>query len=116
MDNRIYVLEERMDSLGGMVTRVDSKLDGIAATLSSLARIEERQMHSNEKTAAILVITQDHEARIRTLERGMPDNLEPRLNKIETDMPGLLESRNWMIGGILAILGIVGAAVLKLVM
>ena len=113
--NRVYVLEQRMDDLGQTVNRVDSKLDGIAATLSSLARIEERQMHSNERTAAVASQTADHENRIRVLEKLVPDDIDSRLIKIETAMPGLIESRKWMTTGIIAIIGAIGLAVLKLV-
>lgn len=113
--NRVYVLEQRMDDLGQTVNRVDTKLDGIAATLSSLARIEERQMHSNEKTAAVASQTADHETRLRVLERITPDNLEERIVKIESVVPSLQESRSWLIKGILGVLGILGLALLKLV-
>ena len=114
--SRVYVLEQRMDDLGQTVNRVDSKLDGIAATLSSLARIEERQMHSNEKTAGVISLAADHEARIRELERSMPDDAEDRLSKIELGMPGLLENRSWIISGVLGVLALVGLGVMKLVL
>ena len=114
--SRVYVLEQRMDDLGQTVNRVDTKLDGIAATLSSLARIEERQMHSNEKTAGVISLAADHEARIRELERSMPDDAEDRLSKIELGMPGLLENRSWIISGVLGVLALVGLGVMKLVL
>jgi hypothetical protein len=105
-----------MDDLGETVDRVDAKLDGIAATLSSLARIEERQLHSNEKAVSMVSLTNDHENRLRMLERNMPDNLESRINRVESIMPGLQESRKWIVSGIVAIIGIVGLSLLKLVM
>jgi hypothetical protein len=114
--SRVYVLEKRMDDLGETVDRVDAKLDGIAATLSSLARIEERQLHSNEKAVSMVSLTNDHENRLRMLERNMPDNLESRINRVESIMPGLQESRKWIVSGIVAIIGIVGLSLLKLVM
>lgn len=114
-ENRIGVLEQRMDNLGETVNRVDSKLDGIANTLSSLARIEERQMNTNEKIALAANQNADHELRIRKLEELMPNNADTRIATIELAMPGLIESRKWVIMGILAGLGMMGAGILKLV-
>ena len=115
-ENRIGALENRMDNLGETVNRVDSKLDGIAATLSSLARIEERQMNTNEKIAVAANQSADHESRIRRLEESMPKDADDRLIDIEKVMPGLIESRKWVVLGILTGLGMMGAALVKLVL
>lgn len=40
---------------------------------------------------------------------------ERRIQNIEIDLPGLRELRKWVIGGILAGIGMMGAALLKLV-
>lgn len=115
-ENRIGVLEQRMDNLGETVNRVDTKLDGIANTLSSLARIEERQMNTNEKIAQAANQNADHELRIRKLEDAMPNNADGRMTTIEMAMPGLIESRKWVIMGILAGLAMIGTGILKLVL
>lgn len=119
-----------MDSLGNTVERVDEKLDGIAATLQSLARIEERQMNTSERLSEGAGTMRDHEARIRALEISVPKNLDTRVNaielampknldtrlaSIETNMPGLKETRKWIIAGLLASFALTAAAVAHLV-
>jgi hypothetical protein len=115
-DARIHVLQERMENLSDTVTRVDTKLDGIAATLSSLARIEERQVNTSERLSTSSTITADHESRIRILEKEMPVKAEDRITAIEKAMPGLIENRGWVISGVLGVLSLVGLAVVKLVL
>lgn len=113
--DRIEMLERRVGDLGGAVYRMDGKLDNITDTLSSLVRIEERQVSANEKLTNGAIRMHDHENRLRALEMNVPDNLDKRLVSIETKIPGLVESRKWVVMGVLAGIGMMGIAVLKLV-
>jgi hypothetical protein len=114
-DDRLVILEQRMDHLGGTVMRVDDKLDSIASTLQSLVRIEERQISTNEKLGDVTKGAQDRETRLRAVEAAIPENLDKRLVSIETKMPGLVESRKWVVMGVLAGIGMIGAAVVHTV-
>lgn len=93
--------EQRINILEQTVVRIDGKLDGIAETLQSLARIEERQMSTTERLRNGAETMQDHEERLRA---------------IEVRMPGLVESRKWVVMGVLSGVGMIGAALLHMVL
>jgi len=107
--------ELRIDILEKTVVRMDSKLDGIAETLQSLARIEERQMSTNERLRHGTETMQDHEERLRAIEKAVPENLDKRLVSIETKLPGLVESRKLVVMGVLAGIGMISTAVVHMV-
>lgn len=115
-EQRLAILEQRVDHIHNTVERTDSKVDGIAETLQSLARIEERQMSTTERLRQGAETFSDHEERLRKLEIAMPENLSKRLSAIEVKMPGLIESRRWVVMGVLAGVGMIGIAVVHLVM
>ena len=100
-DERIIILERRVDDVKSTVTRMDDKLDNITDALASLVRIEERQINANEKLNNGALKFDDHEARIRNVEK---------------EIPPLVESRKWRTMAMLAGLGMVAAAVVKLVL
>lgn len=100
-DQRLDLLEQRVDHINSNVLRVDNKLDGIAETLMSLARIEERQMATTDRLRQGSETFADHEERLRRVEASVPENLHKRLASIETKMPGLVESRGWVVAGVL---------------
>ena len=112
---RIGVLENQMSNIGGAVVHMDKKLDDITTALSSLVRIEERQIASGEKLAEVQAAGKDNELRIRELEHSMPQELNLRLSVIETALPALVESRKWVVIGLMSGLGMIGASVLHLV-
>ena len=103
--------EQRVTILEQTVVRMDNKLDGIAETLQSLARIEERQGATNDRLRQGTEIMQDHEKRIRSLEVQVPTDLTKRIAEIEVHMPGLIEVRGWVVLGILAGLMMIATAV-----
>jgi hypothetical protein len=103
----IEVVSARVDSLTRDVSRVegtvdgmDKKLDTLGEAMLLLTRLEERhasvqlRLMEGSKTMAIF---------------------GDRLSSIENKMPGLSEMRLWVISGILAGVGMIGAGVIKLV-
>lgn len=97
---RVIVLEQRVSHVGESIERVEATVNSIAETLSSLVRIEERQVAINNKLAEGSVAMSLQDARIKA---------------IELTMPGLSELRKWVIGGVLSGIGMIGAAVVHLV-
>lgn len=112
-DDRILVLEQRMDST---IHRVDVKLDNITEALQTLVRIEERQIRSDQRLAELGHTASRHEDRLRGVEVAVPENLGKRLNTIEASMPGLKEMRAWVIGGVLGGMGMMGVAIVQTVL
>ena len=112
-DDRIVILEQRFE---GFTVNVDKKLDNITEALRSLVRIEERQLATGDRLAQGSQTFQDHETRLRKIEIAVPENLDKRLSSIEVSMPGLKESRGWVIAGVLGGLAMMGGAIVHTVL
>lgn len=112
-DKRLELLEQQL-----LETRreVGSKLDSIGTALQGLVRIEERQVHTNSQLSELSTDMREQELRLRAAEHAIPENLSKRLAAIEVALPGLKELRRWVIGGVLSGIGMIGAAVLHLVL
>ena len=93
--------EQRIDQLEKAVTKIDLKIDAITDALQSLVRIEERQINTAEKITHGVGTMSDHEDRIRAIEK---------------ELPGLIESRKWVVMGILAGLAMLLTAMVKVVL
>ena len=85
----------------------------MAETLTALVRIEERQQTTSSRLDELGRVAMEKEVRLRTLEIAMPDNIDKRLSSIEEKMPGLVESRLWVICSMIGIIGLVGTAIMK---
>ena len=85
---------------GEQGAKFDSKLDSIGQSISLLVRIDERQVAIAERLQLGAATMQKH---------------EERLSSIEAAMPGLKEMRTYVVAGVVAGAGMIGAALLKLV-
>lgn len=115
-EHRILQLEREVQGTRAANDRMEQKIDSIAETLRSLVRIEERQLATNTRVVALEYSQQDTQQRLRDLEVAMPENLDKRVVSIETKLPGLLEARRWVVTGVLAGIGMIGVAVVHLVL
>ena len=113
---RLVAVEQRHAHVEGVVNNMDQKLDKLIDAMSSLVRIEERQQATGDRLALGAQTFQDHEARLRKVETEMPENLDKRLSAIEVSMPALKEMRTWVVMGLLGGLGMMGTAIVKLVL
>jgi len=93
IDNRVAVLERSCDDM-------KSAIFDIRDSLQVLARLEER--HAETRDA---------------LGRAFNDieKMEERVKNIELHLPGLIEMRGWVVMGMLGIAGLVGVALVGLV-
>lgn len=101
VSTRVDALTKDLSRVEGTVVGIDKKLDDLGQSMLLLARLEERHQ---SVTAQLLTGAQSMAA------------FETRLASVETKMPGLNEMRAWVIGGVLAGIGMIGTAVIKLVM
>ena len=113
---RLAAVEQRHAHVEGVVNNMDQKLDKLIDAMSSLVRIEERQQATGDRLALGAQTFQDHESRLRKVEVDLPENLDKRLSAIEVAMPALKEMRAWVVMGVLGGLGMMGAALVKLVL
>lgn len=82
------------------LVRQSKTLESISQSLQLLAKVEQSQIHINERLKDGGTKIGDH---------------EKRLAELEAKMPGLVEVRRWVVGGILAGIGMMAIAVVKLV-
>lgn len=113
---RLAAVEQENAHVKGVVGNMDQKLDKLIDAMSSLVRIEERQQATGDRLAIGAQTFQDHEARLRKVEMAVPEALDKRLSSIEIAMPALKEGRKWIVMGVLGGLGMMGMALLKLVL
>ena len=94
---------------------IDNKLDDIGNALVTLARIDERQISISENLVKVINTQTVHSDRLAAVERSIPNELDKRLGVIETVMPGLKETRGWVVTGVLAGVAMIGTAAAAMV-
>ncbi|UIF90869.1 hypothetical protein [Cupriavidus sp. UYPR2.512] len=99
--------EAQMQAHELRIRAVEGAVEKIADSMQQLVRLEERHAETRLGLDRAFV----------AIERRKEENerLAERVAKIERDMPGLIESRKWMVMGILATIGFVGVGLLALV-
>lgn len=105
--SRIDTLFQDVGAMRGTVEVVDSKVDAVAAGVNKLT-----------DAMAILVkheVTMEHNAAEVRAMREAQEKLTDRVQKIELKVPGWDELRVWVIRAGLCVLGVVGMAVVALV-
>ena len=105
--SRIDTLFQDVGAMRGTVEVVDSKVDAVAAGVNKLT-----------DAMAILVkheVTMEHNAAEVRAMREAQEKLTDRVQKIELKVPGWVELRVWVIRAGLLVLGVVGMAVVALV-
>jgi hypothetical protein len=109
-------LKESFRRVESNVQGLHGKIDNLGASLETLTRIEERQASTNERLADGARTMNMLTARVAVLERDVPEDLPARLAAIETQMPGLTELRKFVVGGVVAGVGMILVALVALVL
>lgn len=91
---RVDRVEETIDEIRDAIKSIDSSLQGFAMVQSQYAA-----------TRAVL-----------KRASSSIEALEKRLQAVEMELPTLKLVRNWVIGGVLSVVGTVGSAVVALVL
>lgn len=94
------LLEVRLGFIQDNTADLRATLHSIVDKLQVLPAMQQAQQNIQVELQKGTALMADHEKRIQQVER---------------DMPGLKELRRWVIGGVLAGLGMVGTALFKLV-
>ncbi len=97
------------------VQGLHGKIDTLSESMAAMVRMEERQATINERLIDGARTMNQITARVAVLERDVPDDLPARLAAIETQMPGLMELRTYVVRGVMAGIGLMAFAVLALV-
>jgi hypothetical protein len=95
------VLDYRVTMVEQAVKDISTALTGIRETLQTLAMLEVRHTETRESMSRMRSVVEDVERRTSAIEKGLPV-----LN---------LTSR-WVIGGVIAVVGMVGLGFIRLIM
>lgn len=98
------------------VQGLHGKIDTLTESMAAMVRMEERQATINERLIDGSRTMNQIIARVAVLERDVPEDLPARLAAIETQMPGLTELRKFVVGGVVAGIGMILMALVALVL
>jgi DNA repair ATPase RecN len=94
------VLENRVSHVEKAVDEIRDAAKSIDASLKVLARLEVAHGETREGLGRAFKDIEDHEDRLR---------------EIEKDMPTLKQAHGWVVSGVIAVVGLAGLAVWKVV-
>ena len=94
------VLDSRVTNLEKVVDRVSAAVESIDESLKTLTRLDVKHEETRSGLSRAFVSLEDHEMRMRA---------------IEAEMPTMKLGNRWVFAGAAGIIGIVGLAVLYLV-
>ena len=82
------------------LNRIEDTLERVSETLGKLAVLEQRHIETRE-----------------AIERSFSEikALNERMRVVELDMPMLRQIKNWIVSGVVAVVGVVGMAVWEVV-
>lgn len=100
-EQSVAVLSQILTQVKGDVAEVRADVKQMGEAIAKLISVEQRQTDQNERIAAAFDAI-----------KAASD----RLTKIEQEMPGLRETRKWVVQGILGVCGILGLAIVGLVL
>lgn len=111
------ILGVMLSQLASETKRNADAVVAINETLHVLTRLEQGQGHVLESLKEGRITMSKHGDRLAEIEKHMPDLLKhhERLAKIEPHMPGLIETRRWVVGGVIAGVSMICLALVKLV-
>lgn len=125
LDNRVTNLERGFD-------RVSAAVESIAESLTTLTRLEAHHEETRAGVTRAFSAIEKQEIRLRAVEddrvkkedcykchaiqKDTDKAQDTKIASIETEMPTLKMVRGWVIAGVTGILGILGVALLHLVM
>lgn len=99
---------EVLAGMRGDIRRVDEKVDDLKSAMVSLTQQIEKVVRHEIKIEQVTAEL--------TAMRHVTENIGIRLNIVENDMPGLREMRIVFFRAIIAVAGVVGLAVIALVL
>lgn len=108
----------RLAALERAIDENTKSIRSITETLLRLIVLEERYMETRgaiDRAFKTIDTVNDKSSKAIQIVADKTENQEERLRVIENDMPQLLETRKWVVGGIITGVGMMLVALLKLV-
>jgi hypothetical protein len=106
-EDQVNRLGVELGELRGVVKGVDSKVDDLRAGMAALS----------QAMASVVRLEVKHDAAAMNVQsmRDRQDLLDKRIDVIEAEMPGLRETRQWVVRALSIVVGTVMMALLGLV-
>lgn len=95
-----HIIEQRVATLEGAVSKIERAVSSIAESMQALVRLEERHTQTQAGLGRCFKEVEDHENRLRELEKSEP------LQRLTT---------KWVIGGVVTIITLIITALVGLV-
>lgn len=106
-DERVHRLTIELGELRGVVKGVDGKVDDLRTSMAKLTEAMTQVVR--------LEVKHDQVAAGTSALRDRQDLLDRRVDVLEREMPGLVEARQWIVRAMVTVVGLVGMAVIGLV-
>lgn len=108
----VGIIKGNVQSLQGDMSRVASSVERLANSMVDMNRHTILLETNAAETAKLCAAFENHESRMQTVEKAIPEKLSERLHSVEVAIPPLVEMRQWTVRGILGVIGLVGLAVI----
>lgn len=105
------ILTFRVDNLEKIVERMSTAVESIDESLKTLTRLDLKHEETNAAVGRCfnsIKSVVDNQTKVN-------DDIEARVRVINDEMPTLKMARNWIVGGVVGVVAIVGAAMVALV-
>lgn len=106
------IIEFRVRNLEATVGEIKAAVTSIDRSLQTLTQLEAHHAETRDGLQRAFEAIKE----VATKQEKLNDDYEERLRLIESQMPTLKLVSNWVIGGVLGTIGIVGTAAIVLVL
>lgn len=109
-DQNHAVLAERVTNLEKATESISHAVKSIDESLKVLTRLDVKHDDTRDGLTRAFKELEDHETRMRAIEKEAPKDNETRLSNIEKEMPTMKLVRGWIMAGVLGMLSLTGIA------
>ncbi len=114
-EDRLRRVEQEQADMREVLGALKESQQAISNSLERLVRLEERHIETRDALTRAFAAIDKHGEALHSIRLAIPVNLEPRLRDLESNMPGLLEMRRWVVAGVMSVIGLMGCGVIGLV-
>lgn len=114
-EDRLRRVEQEQADMREVLGALKESQQAISNSLERLVRLEERHIETRDALTRAFSAIDKHGEALHSIRLAIPVNLEPRLRDLESNMPGLLEMRRWVVAGAMSVIGLMGCGVIGLV-
>lgn len=114
-EDRLRRVEQEQADMREVLGALKESQQAISNSLERLVRLEERHIETRDALTRAFAAIDKNGGSLHSIRLAIPVNLEPRLRDLESNMPGLLEMRRWVVAGVMSVIGLMGCGVIGLI-